>query len=658
MLVRVSNHPPAFPDQDPSTPGVQKAQTRTVDENTPAGRNIGAPVAATDADNDTLTYTLGGTNAASFAIVSTSGQLQTKAALDYETKNSYTVTVTAADASNTSDTVTVTINVNNVNEAPVVTGKTAVNYTERSTDAVATYSATDPEGATVAWSLAGDDGADFSISSKGVLAFNTPPVHDSPADADTNNVYQVTVRASDGTNTVTLGVAVTVIAKTAVQQPKASTPERRQRRRSGSGGGGGGVSSGGYYPSITSSLNRAPAFNEGNIASRAVAENTAAGVNIGLPVKATDPDRDPLRYTVGGDDGHSFAVDNITGQLKTKSALDFERRTSYTVTMGVFDPKGANDIITVTIGVTDVPDLPLATPPDQVIAVVDSKRETVVSFPDGSVAITFPAGTRDNDYQVRLDRGLDNCRPNFPGEDLWFCLAVDIFDNQGNLEQGVVLLRPATIRINPNVAERGGVDAVLEVHRLGRVNVYTRDASSIQWEESKFTLEANDMGGVGITITDVRNFGLYAGTIDTQRPTPAPVLTPTPTPVLAPTPQPTATPMPTPSPTPALGSPPHPAVVVSHTPEPTPTPQPMEVVIGKSLGAIPSAPVLEDYVPTAQPEDQPEEGMPKPFPGWYIAILMVTLAASIAYGGTRYVRSKYRLPPRVIVQRSREFFRW
>ena len=37
---------------------------------------------ATDADtSDTLTYTLGGTDAASFGIVSTSGQLQTSAAL-------------------------------------------------------------------------------------------------------------------------------------------------------------------------------------------------------------------------------------------------------------------------------------------------------------------------------------------------------------------------------------------------------------------------------------------------------------------------------------------------------------------------------------------------------------------------------------------------
>ena len=52
--------------------------TRTIAEGNRLNRNIGSPVTATDADNETLTYTLGGTDAASFSIVSTSGQLKTK----------------------------------------------------------------------------------------------------------------------------------------------------------------------------------------------------------------------------------------------------------------------------------------------------------------------------------------------------------------------------------------------------------------------------------------------------------------------------------------------------------------------------------------------------------------------------------------------------
>ena len=83
---------------------------RRVAENTAAGENIGAPVAATDADEgDTLAYMLGGADADSFSIDASTGQLMTKAELDYETKASYTVEVTVTDAEGESDTITVTI---------------------------------------------------------------------------------------------------------------------------------------------------------------------------------------------------------------------------------------------------------------------------------------------------------------------------------------------------------------------------------------------------------------------------------------------------------------------------------------------------------------------------------------------------------------------
>ncbi|MYE87715.1 leucine-rich repeat protein, partial [Candidatus Poribacteria bacterium] len=104
----VTNNTPVFTEGD--------STTRTVAENTAAGQNIGTAISATDADGDTLTYTLGGTDAASFNIVSTSGQLQTNTPLDYETKSSYLVTVSVFDGDGGTDTITVTINVTDVNE--------------------------------------------------------------------------------------------------------------------------------------------------------------------------------------------------------------------------------------------------------------------------------------------------------------------------------------------------------------------------------------------------------------------------------------------------------------------------------------------------------------------------------------------------------------
>ena len=87
---------------------------RTVPEGTPSGRDIGNPVSATDPENDTLTYLLGGMDASLFEIVTASGQLQTKANLDQQLKTSFEVLVGVhgnhPDPS-IDDRITVTINV-------------------------------------------------------------------------------------------------------------------------------------------------------------------------------------------------------------------------------------------------------------------------------------------------------------------------------------------------------------------------------------------------------------------------------------------------------------------------------------------------------------------------------------------------------------------
>ena len=71
--------------------------TRRVAENSAAGTAVGAAVVATDADGDTLTYSLTGSSA--FAVNATSGQVAVAAgaSIDYETKTSYSVTVSVSD---------------------------------------------------------------------------------------------------------------------------------------------------------------------------------------------------------------------------------------------------------------------------------------------------------------------------------------------------------------------------------------------------------------------------------------------------------------------------------------------------------------------------------------------------------------------------------
>lgn len=83
------------------------------------------------------------------------------------------------------------------NRPPVVTGPSSVNYGENGTASVAVYTATDPDGDPVSWGLQGTDAARFRISG-GTLRFASPPDYETPADANGDNAYAVTVTARDG----------------------------------------------------------------------------------------------------------------------------------------------------------------------------------------------------------------------------------------------------------------------------------------------------------------------------------------------------------------------------------------------------------------------------------------------------------------------------
>ena len=230
QATRDSNAAPEFAaDQDPVMEGEQANAAREVAENTEAGTDIGAPVVAEDDDNDTLTYTLtdadGGTDghSASFAIDWATGQIMTKAALDFEGIPTYEVVVRATDpagvpqadssVSANSDEVTVVITVTDVNEAPAVAGDAPGTFNEDADIAteLATYTATDPDAdaPTPTWSVAGPDGGKFTAVD-GELKFKAKPDYENPTDANTNNVYEVTVQASDGKLTGMREVKVTV----------------------------------------------------------------------------------------------------------------------------------------------------------------------------------------------------------------------------------------------------------------------------------------------------------------------------------------------------------------------------------------------------------------------------------------------------------------
>jgi hypothetical protein len=77
--------------------------------------------------------------------------------------------------------------------------------------AVYTAVATDGDGDTLAYTLSGTDSALFSINaSTGVVSFLAQPDYETPADANADNVYEITVSANDGVTTVDQAVSITI----------------------------------------------------------------------------------------------------------------------------------------------------------------------------------------------------------------------------------------------------------------------------------------------------------------------------------------------------------------------------------------------------------------------------------------------------------------
>ena len=327
-VARAPNMPPLF-DEGPTA-------TRSVDENTAANQPIGDPLTATDANNDTLTYSLDTASDAFFDIDS-DGQLLTEAGLDHEARNSYSVNVSVSDgkasdgtaSTSTDSTITVTITVENVDEPPLIVGRASVtDYPENSatTTAVGSYTATDPEGeAVTGLSLMGRDAGDFDFSNTGVLTFKVSP------DYEMKHDYEVTLNASAdgerGIQTGTLDVTVTV-----------------------------------------TNVNERPVVDGTTAITHAENEGTALA---NARYSATDPERANIIWSVGGIDKGFFAISS-GGELSFAAEPDFDikgdhnRDNTYEVTVqateeddGDRQTRELTGTLAVTVTLTDVNEPPV-----------------------------------------------------------------------------------------------------------------------------------------------------------------------------------------------------------------------------------------------------------------------------------------------------------
>ncbi|WP_176594362.1 cadherin domain-containing protein [Sphingobium sp. EM0848] len=283
--------------------------------------------------NTVLTYSIaGGADAAKFAIDSHSGVLTFLSAPNYEAptdvgmNNIYDVIVKASDGT-LSDQQAIAVTVTNVNEPPSITSNgggvtAAISIPENST-AVTTVTAADPDAGTVlTYSIAGGvDAAKFTINSQtGALSFLSAPNFEAPTDSGANNVYDVIVRASDGTLTASQAIAVSV---TNVNEA----------------------------PVITSNGGGATAQIQMN-------ENLSSVTT----VKATDPDAgDHVAYSIGASlDGALFTINATSGALAFITPPDYENPTDsnhdniYQVRVYATDAAGLQDFQDISVTILNV----------------------------------------------------------------------------------------------------------------------------------------------------------------------------------------------------------------------------------------------------------------------------------------------------------------
>ena len=229
------------------------------------------------------------------------------------------MTVVARDDASNSGTLDVTVTVTDQNEGPEISGQQSLSFTENQTTewVLATYTATDPEDPSALitrWSLTGTDAGDFTIDENGQLTFRNVPDHERPADSRRDNVYNLTVRASDGRNYGYLEVTV-----------------------------------------IVEDVNEAPTITTTSKTAFSYRENGTATI---YTFRATDPERGNFTWSLSGADDDDFTISE-TGVLSFASSPNYESPTDsgrdnvYEVTVVARDDASNSGTLDVTVTVTD-----------------------------------------------------------------------------------------------------------------------------------------------------------------------------------------------------------------------------------------------------------------------------------------------------------------
>ena len=443
---------------------------------------------ATDPEGSAITWSLSGTDDDDFAISET-GVLSFASPPDYEipadsdSDNVYDVTVVARDDAFNSGTLDITVTVTDVNEGPEIAGQQSLSFTEnQATDRVlAFYSATDPEEPSASitrWSLTGPDAGDFTIDENGQLTFRNVPDYEKPADSGRDNVYNLSVRASDGRNYGYLEVTVTV-----------------------------------------EDVNEAPAISASSKTAFTYREN---GTAIIYTFKATDPERGAITWSVTGTDGNDFSISE-TGVLYFTSPPDYESPADsgldnvYELKASARDDAFNSGTLDVTVTVTDVNEGPEITGQQTLSFTENQATDRVLAFysatdpeePSASItrwSLTGPdAGdfTIDENGQLTFRNVPDYEKPADSGRDNMYEVTVRASDgrNYGYLEVTVTVED-----VNEAPAISASSKTAFTYRENGTATIYTFKATDPERGAITWSLSGADNDDFAISETGVLSF--------------------------------------------------------------------------------------------------------------------------------------------------------
>ena len=296
---------------------------RSVDENT--SEISLAQFAIVNPGEQNYTVTIEGEGSDAFTYNQEANSLEVIQELDHESQASVELTVTftsdngdiqevafALDVTDVDEAVVLAVEpVNTISEAAIsgelMANQVNVSETVPAGTVVATFSATDPEGNALTYSLSGTGSDLMTVSETGEVTLT------GNLDFETNSILVMTLEVSDGTNTTIEEITINVIN------------------------------------------DDEPATIAATLSAASFAETSAVGAAI-ASINATDPEGSAVTYTLSGTGSDNFSID-ASGNITLASGLDYETATSYELTVVVDDGTYASTEV-ITVSVADVNEAP------------------------------------------------------------------------------------------------------------------------------------------------------------------------------------------------------------------------------------------------------------------------------------------------------------